>query len=279
MRGTWERWESSLWQTSAVMVVRGRDVVLVDPGITPEEVAAIAAAVAHRGLRVGAVVVTHPDWDHLIGVGAFPEAQALMSAHAAEEVARGAAAGALAAECARRGLGAPLGELRCDAVLEPGEVALGVLRAEAIELPGHAHGSLGLRLRDPDLLLVGDYLSPVEPPWIGASAPDYERTLRMLARLLESDPPESVIPGHGSPLSAEEAHDIAMADLDYLSRVRSAVATAVARGLGDDEAIAVGAAVRPPRPSPPDLAAALQGDNARYALAEARAGTMRGSGA
>src|SRR5262249_17718193 len=91
---------------------------------------------------------------------------------------------------------------------------LGAVALRTLELPGHSPDGLGL-VAD-GVLLVGDYLSPCEIPFVD-DARAYRATL---ARLLELLPTVAeVIPGHGPRLSARDASAIARADLDYLDRL------------------------------------------------------------
>jgi glyoxylase-like metal-dependent hydrolase (beta-lactamase superfamily II) len=91
------------------------------------------------------------------------------------------------------------------------------LALRTLELPGHSPDGLGL-IAD-GVLLVGDYLSPCEIPFID-DARAYRATL---ARLLERLPElREVIPGHGPRLTAAEATSIARADLEYLDRLLGA---------------------------------------------------------
>jgi glyoxylase-like metal-dependent hydrolase (beta-lactamase superfamily II) len=66
-------------------------------------------------------------------------------------------------------------------------------------------------------LLVGDYLSPCEIPFVDNLA-DYRRTLHRLLSLVTADI-EAVIPGHGPQLSVVDARRIAQEDLRYLDRI------------------------------------------------------------
>jgi hypothetical protein len=74
-----------------------------------------------------------------------------------------------------------------------------------------------MAIRAENYLLVGDYLSPFEIPFVDDLA-DYCRTLQRLVMLITADI-ERVIPGHGPPLSAEDACRIAREDLRYLDSI------------------------------------------------------------
>jgi glyoxylase-like metal-dependent hydrolase (beta-lactamase superfamily II) len=121
---------------------------------------------------------------------------------------------------------------------------------ETIALPGHTADGTAYRIRELDLLAVGDHLSAAEFPFVSSTS-EYRTTLAGLVDLLETDPPAHVVPGHGPALTAAEALAIAAADLAYLRALRDAVADA-----RDDRARARAAAtaVAPPRPAPEDLA-------------------------
>jgi glyoxylase-like metal-dependent hydrolase (beta-lactamase superfamily II) len=128
-------------------------------------------------------------------------------------------------------------------------VELGPFVVETFPLMGHTADGTGYRIRDLGLLIVGDHLSPVEFPFAKSPAA-YRFTLAGLIETLRQDPPEIVVPGHGSPLGPEEALRIAEADLAYLRALHAAVAGAATR----EEAHAAGSAVELPRECAPDLA-------------------------
>jgi hydroxyacylglutathione hydrolase len=255
---------SALWETSAVLLIDGDRAVAIDPCISQDEIDAIGARAAAEGARVVAVLATHADWDHVAGIASFPGAEAAMGPAAAAKVASGRALADMRSE------GGPLGlewhgEPRCDRILRPGRCEqVGPFALETLPLPGHTDCGLGYRIRAPDLLVVGDYLSPIEYPYVYFSTAAYRGALAALIDLLDHDPPASVIPGHGRALEAGEARAIAVSDLAYLHALRAAVAGSQRRGEGRDEAIAAAVAVPPPRSLAVDEAETLRNAELQY---------------
>lgn len=261
-----ERIQSSLHETCGALIVDGESAVLIDPGITPGEISALADRVRALGAEVAGILITHAHWDHLTGVGSFPSAQVHMSREAEVVIASGAVATRIKANEDLHGftvIGAP----RCDRVLDPGVAArVGSLTVETLAVPGHTADGLAFRIRSADVLAVGDYLSTYEFPFVYHSTAAYRATVAALAETLRNDPPGLIVAGHGEGLDAAGAGAIAEEDLRYLHALRAAVLGAVAEGAGGDAAIAAGAAVEPPR------AASTNGErrteNARHQLAE-----------
>jgi glyoxylase-like metal-dependent hydrolase (beta-lactamase superfamily II) len=191
-----------------------------------------------------------------------------MSREAAARVASGQAAEEVVRHGADEGLswsGAP----RADLVFEPGEaLQAGPFVVETMALPGHTRCGAGYRVRELDVLAVGDYLSVVEFPFVYASTTAYRATLAALSELLRHDPVAHVVPGHGRPLSGREALDVAEADLAYLRALRDAVRGALAAGASRDDAIAAGAAVEVPRGADDGGDGRLRRDNGELQLSE-----------
>jgi glyoxylase-like metal-dependent hydrolase (beta-lactamase superfamily II) len=84
-----ERFESALWETTSLLLVGGRETVLIDPGISTDEVERLATRAAELDSRITHVLATHADWDHVCGIAAFPDAEATMAERTAERVASG----------------------------------------------------------------------------------------------------------------------------------------------------------------------------------------------
>ena len=245
-----ERFESALWQTSSLLLVADAEAVVIDPCISADEVARITSRAATLGARVTHVLVTHADWDHVCGIAAFPDAVAAMGERTAEIVASGEPRELIRKRAATYGLRIE-GEPRVDRTLAAGAAhQIGPFVVETAALRGHTGDGTAYRIRELDLLAVGDHLSAVEFPFASTTS-DYRTTLASLIELLRNDPPAHVVPGHGPALTAAEALTIANDDLAYLRALRDAVAAA-----RDDRARARSAAlaVALPRPAPDELA-------------------------
>jgi len=251
--GRWERFEAFLWETTSLLVVGEEESLVVDPAITAEEVAGIGCRADELGAPVRHVLITHGDWDHVCGIGGFPEATVAMGEETAAKVTSGAAAKSVQRSVDGYGFEVA-GPPRVDQPFARGSaVALGPFVVETFPLVGHTPDGCGFRLRELGLLVVGDHLSPVEFPFATSPAA-YRQTLAGLIELLREDPPETVIPCHGPPLSAEEAFGVAEADLGYLRSLHKAVVDALSDGGTPDDARAAGLDVDLPRESAPDLA-------------------------
>jgi hydroxyacylglutathione hydrolase len=217
---------SGIWQTTTTIVSHRGACAVVDPAYFPRELEAIAARVAELG-GAEAVVFTHGHWDHVMGHTALPDAPVWVSRTLERSIASGDARAAGYLESAREFdsrwyVPRPHGHrwpsrLRA---LEDGDVVdLAGLAIHALHLPGHSPDGLGLRIDPLGLLLVGDYLSPCEIPFID-DAIAYRTTLRRLIDIaLEV---REVIPGHGPRLGSAEAVAIARADLQYVERLLDA---------------------------------------------------------
>ena len=251
-RAGWERFEASLWQTTSLLVHGDGESLVVDPAITTDEVEAIAARALELGAPVRHVLITHVHWDHVCGIGAFPEAVAAMSEETAAAVTSGDAAESVRRAAEAYSVEVP-GSPRVDRTIVRGSaVELGPFRIETFPLLGHAADTTGFRLREQGLLVVGDHLSAVEFPFVTSPAA-YRMTLAGLIEMLQADPPATVIPGHGPPLEVAEALAVAAADLAYLRSLHAAVVGALAAGGSREDAKAAALAVDPPRPCAPDL--------------------------
>lgn len=246
---SWERFEAALWSTTSLLVVADGESLVVDPAISVDEVAGIGRRSLELNAPLRHILITHGDWDHVCGVAAFPDATVAMGEETAERVTSGAAEKRVMQAAAEYDV-TVAGSPRVDRTFVRGvAVGLGPFLVETFPLTGHTADGSGFRFRDHGLLIVGDHLSPVEFPFASSPAA-YRTTLAGLIETLRVDPPETVIPGHGMPLTPAEALRIAEADLAYLRSLHAAVVGAATR----EEAHAAGSAVELPRTCAPDLA-------------------------
>jgi glyoxylase-like metal-dependent hydrolase (beta-lactamase superfamily II) len=103
----------------------------------------------------------------------------------------------------------------------PGKLSLGADRElELHPATGHTVDGMALAIPWAGVLICGDYLSPVEIPWIseGGGVAEYLATLARLRPLVERA--ETVIPGHGAPQASAEALRVLNEDVSYLEALR-----------------------------------------------------------
>jgi glyoxylase-like metal-dependent hydrolase (beta-lactamase superfamily II) len=230
---------SGIWQTNTSILSNDGACVVVDPAYFPRELDAIVARVGELG-PAEAVVFTHGHWDHVMGHSAFPDTPVSVSRDLEESVASGAQSAARYLDDAREFdsrwyVPRPAGHRWPQRLRGLGDneiVELARIRMRALHLPGHSPDGLGLLLEEPGLLLVGDYLSPCEIPFVD-DVDAYRATLIRLIALLDREV-RDVIPGHGRRLTAADAAAIGRADLEYLERLAEARArndAGAARGI------------------------------------------------
>lgn len=217
---------SRIWQTTCTIVRRGDEAFVIDSPMLPDELEMLPAVLEHAGFPFTGLLATHADWDHLLARFAFPGA--------ALGVAETTAA-RLAAEpgAAQRDLRAfddewyvvrpsPLSLGQVQALPVPGHCAIGDAEIELHLTEGHTVDGMAVWIPWAGVLVCGDYLSPVEIPWIGegGSVSAYLATLRRLAPLVEQA--EHVVPGHGEVLDGVRAAAILREDVAYLEALPDA---------------------------------------------------------
>ena len=209
-------WPSTLWQTTTLEVERDGARLMVDPGIAPWEVRSAAA-----GRAVDHVLITHADWDHVLGIPLLPEATVHAGQAAAERISSGEAWESVVRQSAPFCIPLDgLAPLRVDDVLVPPcDTTFGPWTASIVATPGHTPDCITTLLPDERLLIAGDYLSPLEIPFAYDSVAAYRETVETLAGLIDAHRPRWVAIGHGAPLTADAAATIAEQDSAYLDDV------------------------------------------------------------
>jgi glyoxylase-like metal-dependent hydrolase (beta-lactamase superfamily II) len=216
---------SDYWQTTCTAVRAGDEVFVIDSPVFPSELEAVPGVLEQAGFLVSGLLTTHADWDHLLGRHAFPGA----SLGCGETTARRLAAEPGAAQQELREFDEdqyvvgrrPLSLGGVQALPVPGHLGLGP--EHELELhPADGHTVDGTAYVVPWLgvLVCGDYISPVEIPWIsaGGSATAYAATLERLRSLVERV--TMIVPGHGTPLQREQALRILHEDTVYIDELQ-----------------------------------------------------------
>ncbi len=199
---------------------RGDETFVVDSPPLPEELEALGGVLEHVGWSCSGLLATHADWDHLLGRLAFPGlALGCCETSAARLKAEpGAAARELRAFDEQNYVErpAPLSLGQVQALPVPGVLEIGDQELELHPAEGHTVDGMAIFVPWAEVLICGDYLSPVEIPMIsdGGSRSAYRATLERLRELVERS--EHVVPGHGAGLDRSRALAILGEDLKYL---------------------------------------------------------------
>ena len=213
---------SAFWQTTCTAIRAGDEGFVIDSPVLPYELEALPQVLEQSGFPVSGLLVTHGDWDHLLARQAFPDA----SVGAGEDTSQ-----LLTSDPStrQRELEAfddehyiagrpPLALDEIQGLPVPGRLDLGSNGRELELHPTPGHTADGTAYLAPWLgvLVCGDYLSPVEIPWISesGSAAAYLETLERLRGLVRRV--QSVIPGHGGPIPTAQAVSLLDEDAAYL---------------------------------------------------------------
>jgi glyoxylase-like metal-dependent hydrolase (beta-lactamase superfamily II) len=221
--------ESEFIQSNAV-VVHGRDgVLLIDPGITSDEMAVLASDLREMGQPVVAGFSTHPDWDHVLWHPDFGDAPRYGTARCAASI-RGVLSHADWKDRVAEGLPPEYADdipmdllglitgLPVDATQIPWDGP----EIRIIEHRAHAPGHAALLIEDRGALVAGDMLSDILMPFLDLEAADpIEDYLAALGRFESvADGVVAVIPGHGSVGGADQLRARIEQDRAYVVALR-----------------------------------------------------------
>ena len=220
--------QSELLENNAVVVQGRAGVLLVDPGLTGDEMACLANDLRELGQPVVAGFATHPDWDHVLWHPALGEAPRYGTARCADfmrEVRSNADWKTHVAE----GLPPEIaGEVPLDLFglitglpAETAQIPWDGPAVRIIEHPAHAPGHAALLIEERGVLVAGDMLSDVLIPMLDNTTDAIEDYLVGL-RLLEdvADDVDVLIPGHGSVGEADQVRTRIDQDRAYLHALR-----------------------------------------------------------
>jgi glyoxylase-like metal-dependent hydrolase (beta-lactamase superfamily II) len=219
--------ESEFLQSNAVVVHGRAGVLLIDAGITGDEMAAIADDLRELGKPVVAGFSTHPHWDHVLWHAKLGEAPRYGTARCAADIRaflsnphwEDDVAEELPSE-----IEVPLDLLGLITGLPAGttQIAWDGPQVRIIEHQAHASGHAALLIEERRVLVAGDMLSDVLIPMLDLSTADPIEEYLAALRLLEgvADDVDVFVPGHGSVGGADELR--ARIDLDraYVQALR-----------------------------------------------------------
>lgn len=230
------------WGYNSIGVVSGDEACVVDPGLTPREVAAMGDALRAGGRRVTTVLLTHSHHDHIRGWDAFPGARVIAPAAVRdkEEEPRARILAGKARFDER--LEDPAPGFRYPQVDHAFEVEttfrVGRLEVEARYLPGHSNCTSVALVPALGALLTADYLVAPGLPYCRWEVAPFERAQEELLELVRSRDVEIVVPAHNDLIEGRAAIEEALrTELDYFAELRRVVGEHLACGLGKDALI------------------------------------------
>lgn len=221
--------QSKALQNNTVVVQGRAGVLLIDPGITVDELTCLANDLREMGQPVVAGFATHPHWDHLLWdfqLGSAPRYGTARCAATARERLSDAGAKSRVAQM-----------LPADIADEVSLDLLGLIsglpddiaqvpwdgpQVQVVEHRAHAPGHAALFIEERGVLLTGDMLSDVLIPMLDVSAADPIDDYLAGLRLLEgvADDVGVVIPGHGSVGGTQQARARIELDRAYVHALR-----------------------------------------------------------
>ncbi|MGP4099047.1 MBL fold metallo-hydrolase [Nonomuraea sp. KM90] len=224
--------ESEFVQSNAVVVQGRAGVLLIDPGITGDEMACLANDLSDSGQTVVAGFSTHPDWDHLLWhahLGAAPRyGTARCAATVRDQLSDPGAKADIAAHLQETEIAGqvPLDLLGLITAL-PAETTQipweGGPHVRIIEHQAHAPGHAALFIEERGVLVAGDMLSDVLVPMLdldGTADPieDYLAALRLFEEVAGGV--DVLVPGHGSVGGADQVRARIERDRAYVLALR-----------------------------------------------------------
>lgn len=223
--------QSEILLNNTVVVLSETGALIIDAGITDEEMTCLANDLRELGQPVVAGFSTHPDWDHVLwhaDLGDVPRSGTARCANRMRELRSNAdwedrVTEGLPPEVAEDislGLFGLITGLPVGTAQLPWDGPL----VRVIEHPAHSPGHAALLIEERDVLVAGDMLSDVFIPMLGDFADtddpiqDYLAGLQLFEDV--ADDVDVVIPGHGSVGGAGQALGRIELDRSYLHALR-----------------------------------------------------------
>jgi hydroxyacylglutathione hydrolase len=194
--------QSRMFQLNSTVVQTDDLVLIVDPGYFPDEIEEIRQFVdSIKGNKPIYLFLTHSDYDHIVGFGAFPDAKTIASRAFVESPFREKQLEDTIRYDDEFYIKRPylLEYPRIDFVIDGGgKVEAGDTRILFYSGIGHNNDGLIAAIEPLNILIAGDYLSDIEFPFIYHSFEEYNQTIRVLEGLQLRLSNLTLIPGHGN---------------------------------------------------------------------------------
>ena len=194
--------ESALFRTTSTVIQTNDFVLIIDPNWLPQEVQTIRDFVDKIKMEKPIYLYfTHSDYDHIIGYQAFAEAKVIVSKAFSENEEKENILEQINTfddeYYIKRNYPIiyPKGDFL---IAENGEkLKIGNTELQFFDAKGHNSDGLILWIKTLGVLVVGDYLSNVEFPYIYYSGMEYLATLKRVEAIVKTGEVKYLITGHG----------------------------------------------------------------------------------
>jgi hydroxyacylglutathione hydrolase len=224
-------YQSALYKTNSIVIETPEIVLVVDPCWLPQEVEKLRHhADWVLGDRELYLLITHSDYDHIIGYGAFPNPRVIASRQLQEQSDQHKLS---TLEQIRQfdddyyiDRPYPIVYPQVDITVEKdGQVLeFGSTRLTFYLASGHTEDGIITVIEPSGIVIAGDYLSDIEFPYIYHSSHEYMNTMAKINTLITEHNPQLLIPGHGSVTEDQaEMQRRRLASEHYIKHMRQAV--------------------------------------------------------
>lgn len=194
--------ESALFRTTSTVIQTDDFVLIIDPNWLPIEIQTIRDYVdSIKGNKSIFLFFTHSDYDHIIGYNAFPEAKTIASKAFVENAEKAKILQQINDFDDENYVKRPYEVVypEIDYIIKnDGQLfEIGNTKIQFFNAFGHNADGLFLWLESLGILVVGDYLSNIEFPYIYHSGNSYIKTLQTAEHLVNTKTIKFLIPGHG----------------------------------------------------------------------------------
>lgn len=230
---------SVLYETISSVIVTDECVIVVDPCWLPHEVEEIKQYVEKvKGNRPLYLLFTHSDYDHIIGYQAFPNAKVIASASFDHKDVE--AKDAIIEEIKAfddeyyitRDYQIVYPKVDLSVEGEETSVNMGETKLTFFQAKGHNDDGIFTFIEPLGILIVGDYFSDIEFPYIYDNSYKYEETILKLDEIIRKYPVKILVTGHGSPTrDVTEMKKRQQDSLQYIREMRKLVLTEDEEGI------------------------------------------------
>jgi glyoxylase-like metal-dependent hydrolase (beta-lactamase superfamily II) len=222
--------ESECIQSNAVVVQGKAGVLLIDAGITGDEMVGIADDLHELDQPVVAGFATHPHWDHVLWHAKFGKAPRYGTARCAADIRAFLSNPSWKDDVAEELPPEVAGQVPLDLLglitglpAETTQIPWDGPKVKIIEHQAHSPGHAALLIEERRVLVAGDMLSDVLIPMLDLNSTadpieDYLAALRLLEGV--ADDVDVVIPGHGSIGEADQLRARIEQDRAYVHALR-----------------------------------------------------------